>query len=139
MNLAFLAAALLAQPGAAAPAAPAAAAQETQQQQTAAPRPSPELSAAVQEFGKCMEAAVAAVPATDTPEAGAKTVAATCSKQLETLTSTAESWIAGADVSAEQKADMRKRLATVGDGLEARTIQRIRELRAAARPVVPGR
>lgn len=140
MNFAFLAAALLAQSAQPAPAkgtAPAAAGQ----QQQSGPRPSPQLRAAVQEFGKCMETAVAAIPASATPEDGAKSASAACAAQLAKLNSAGETWIAGEKMTAAQKADMRARLATVGAGLEARTLERIRQLRAtaSARPPVEGR
>ena len=103
---------------------------QAQTQIPAAARPSPELMAAVQAWGACMDAGVTAVPATEAPQAAARRVIASCAPQQQSLTTVTAAWIAATGLPAAQQAQMRARLATVSTGLEPRVVERIQQMRA---------
>jgi len=145
MNLAFLALALLAQPATTQPGAAAPAAATGQADKPAAPdgavriRPTPEVVAAYQAWGTCLDEGVKAVSKDETPEAAAPKVVSGCAAQLEAFNTTSEAWISGLAVPATVQAQLRTKLAGESTGVEQRVMARIRELRAPPRPTVIGR
>jgi hypothetical protein len=123
--LATLPAAALAQPAPAQPApgpAPAA--------------PDPAAMAAIQQtgtaFGQCVQTGVQAVPATETPEAGAAGVLGGCAPQRQALERAVEALLA--TLPEDRRTAGRERLRTELAGVEGQIVAAIRAQRAPATP-----
>jgi hypothetical protein len=111
----------------------AAAAQPAQSAVTL-PAPTPEVRAAVDTWGQCLNAGVAAVPATEAPEAAAPGVISACATQQAAIPAAIETWITSASMTAEQGTEVRRRLGTLTNGLVQRVVDRIKAVRAAPAP-----
>ncbi|GAA4815726.1 hypothetical protein GCM10023232_09410 [Sphingosinicella ginsenosidimutans] len=109
-------------------------AQEAPAPATAAPA-TPDTSTIQQAgmaFGHCIEAGLANVPATATPEAGAASVASGCATELHALESAAEAFIA--QLPEEQRTPAQANLHAQLAEVEGQVADAIREQRAAAAP-----
>jgi len=95
------------------------------------PAPTPEVRAVVDSWGQCLNARVAAVPATEAPEAAAPGVISACATQQAAIAPAIETWISSASMTAEQQTEVRRRLGTLSEGLAKRVADRIRTVRAA--------
>lgn len=94
------------------------------------PPPNPQVKAVVDAWGECLNAGVAAVPASQTPEAAAPGIISGCATQQSAIAAAVEGWINGASMTAEQQAEVRRRLGTLENGLTKRVADRIRSVRA---------
>lgn len=133
MSIAFIAAALLAQSVPAAVALPVAGQPQQQgaapaQAANAAPAWPREVSRRVLFWNTCLELTIEATPGA-TPEAAAKRAIDSCQWVRPLINKVAESWINGGQLTAAQQTEMRRRLASIDQGLEGRIVEQIRASR----------
>lgn len=121
----------------AAPAAPPAAAPQAAPAQPQGVAPPPEFIQSAQAFGQCVGQASGALPATVTPEAGAKQALAACAAQKATMEQRFESWVAGPNFPEAGRPIAREQFRTQIAGVETQIADDIRRARATPAGATP--
>lgn len=92
--------------------------------------PPPEFVQAAQAFGQCVSTGASALPATVTPEAGAKQTLSGCQAQKTALETRFEAWISGPGFPEAGRATAREQFRIQIAGVEPQLVERIRAARA---------
>jgi hypothetical protein len=142
LRFAFAAPLLFAAPALAQAAAPVPAPAPAPAQQPAEPAaneqaPPPEFIQAAQAFGRCIGRTASAVPATTTPEIGARQALAGCTAEKATMESRFESWVGGSSFPEVGRAPARAKFVEQMGQVETRIASGIREARAKAATTPP--